>query len=133
MSRENVEIVRRWMEGLNQEGVPPLDLCDEQIQIGNVKEFVVQGPYHGHAGVREWVTDAFDVISDRRFELEEAIDGGDGETVVTVQRALGHSTHTGLKFDLSWAAVWTIRSGKVVHIQGYLTKGAALEAVRLRE
>jgi ketosteroid isomerase-like protein len=94
---------------------------------------VVQGPYHGHAGVREWVSDAFDVINDRRFELEEAIDSGDGETVVTVQRALGHSTHTGLKFDLSWAAVWTIRSGKVVRIQGYLTKGAALEAVGLRE
>jgi ketosteroid isomerase-like protein len=132
MSRENVEIARRWMEGLDQEGMPPLDLCDEQIQIGNVEEFVVQGPYHGHAGVREWVTDAFDVVNDRRFELDETIDSEDGETVVTVQRALGHSSHTGLKFELRWAAVWTIRGGKVVHIQGYANKRAALEAAGLR-
>lgn len=133
MARENLEVVRRWIEGLSREGMPPLDLCDEQIQIGNVKQFVVQGPYHGHAGVREWVTDAFDVVNDRRFELDEAIDGGDGETVVTVQRALGHSSHTGLEFELAWAAVWTVRGGKVVNIQGYASKGAALEAAGLRE
>src|SRR5918999_1399767 len=112
MSRENVELVRLWMEGLSEKGMPPLDLCDEQIEIGNVKEFVVQGPYHGHAGVRQGVADAFDVANDRRFELDEAIDAGDGETVVSVQRAIGHSSNTGLEFDLRWAAVWTIRGGK---------------------
>jgi ketosteroid isomerase-like protein len=133
MSRENVEVVRLWMEGLSEEGMPPLDLCDEQIEIANVEEFVVQGPYHGHAGVRQWVTDAFDVVNDRRFELDEAIDTGDGETVVTVQRALGYSRHTGLKFDLLWAAVWRIRGGKALHIQGYASKGQALEAVGLRK
>ena len=129
MSRENVDVVHRWIGGLDEEGLPPLDLCDERIEIGNVAEFVVQGPYYGHEGVRRWVTEAFDVVSERRFQLEEAIDMGDGETVVSVQRALGHSPHTGLPFDLPWAAVWTIRGGKAARIQGYVSKRAALEAV----
>ena len=133
MSRENVEVVRLWIQGLSEAGSPPLDLCDEQIEIGNVEEFVVQGPYHGHDGVRQWATDAFDVVVDRRFELNEAIDAGDGETVISVQRALGHSSHTGLKFDLKWVGVWTIRGGKVVRIQGYASKAQALEAVGLSE
>jgi uncharacterized protein len=133
MSRENVEVARLWLAGLNEQGMPPLDLCDDRIEIGNVAQFLVQGPYHGHAGVRQWVADAFDVISNRRFELDEAIDTGDGETVVTVQRALGHSSHTGLELELPWAAVWTIRDGKVVRIQGYASKAKALEAVGLRK
>lgn len=121
-------MARRWVEGLNDEARPTLEVSDAQIEIGNVKEFVVQGPWHGHAGVRQWLDDAFDVIADRRFEVDELIDCEDGETVVTVQRATGMSTHTGLAFDLQWAAVWKIRAGRVVHVQGYATKAQALRA-----
>ena len=133
MSEEHLQVVRLWMKGLSDDGLPPLDLCDERIEIGNVAEFMVQGPYHGHAGVRRWVTDAFDVLGDRRFELVEVIDAGNGETVVSVQRAIGRSSHTGLELNLRWAAVWTIRGGKVAHVQGYVGKTAALEAAGLRE
>jgi ketosteroid isomerase-like protein len=124
-------VARRWVEGLNDEALPTLDVSDEQIEIGNVKGFVVQGPWHGHAGVRRWLDDAFDVVADRRFEVDEVIDGDDGETVVTVQRVTGVSTHTELAFDLEWAAVWTVRAGKVHHVQGYATKAQALEAAGL--
>jgi len=34
MSAENVQVVRHWMEGLIEEGMPPLHLCDERIEIG---------------------------------------------------------------------------------------------------
>ncbi len=119
------------MQGLDEDGLPPLDLCHEQIEIGNVEEFMMQGPYHGHAGIRQWVADGFDVLDGRRFALDETIDAGDGETVVSVQRALGRSTHTGLDFELRWAAVWTIRDEKVVRIQGYVGKTRALAAAGL--
>ncbi len=69
---------------------------------------------------------------DDRVEVEEALDGGDGETVVTVQRVRGQSSHTGLELDLRWAAVWTVRAGKVVRIQGYAGKRTALQAAGLR-
>jgi ketosteroid isomerase-like protein len=133
MSRENVEIVRRWWTGFNEDRMPPLDLCDQRIEIGILSEFPVQGPYHGHQGVRRYVHDMFEVIDEPRVELDEIIDSEEGETVVTVQRALGRMRHTQLKADFRWAAVWTVRAGKIVHAQGYRTKAAALEAAGLSE
>ena len=41
--------------------------------------------------------------------------------------------HTGLPAKVQWAAVMTLRGGKLAHAQGYLTKAEALEAVGLRE
>ena len=118
---------------MNEPGLAStLALSHEHIEIGNVKEFVVQGAWHGHAGVLQWLDDAFDVIADRKFEIDEVIDGDDGETVVTVQRATGVSTHTGLAFDLQWAAVWTIHDGKVQRVQGYATKAQALRAAGIQ-
>ena len=68
------------------------------------------------------------MVADRRMELEDLTSLDDGETIVTIQRVSGTSTHTGLAFDLRWAAVWKIRDGKVERIQGYATKGRALKA-----
>ena len=133
MSRETVEVVGLWFAGFNEEGMPTLDVCDESIEIGNVPEFPVQGPYHGHEGVRRWVSDLFDVLEEARLELDEAIDAEDGETVVTVQRVLARTRHTRLPITFRWAAVWTIRAGKVVHLQGYVGKTRALKAVGLSE
>ena len=128
---DNVEVARRWIEGLNDESLPTLAVSHDDIEIGNVREFVVQGTYHGHDGVRQWLEEAFDVLADRRIEVVELIDGGDGETVVSVQRALGTSTHTDLPFDMPWAGVWKIRDGKVERVQGYASKRQALEAAGL--
>jgi ketosteroid isomerase-like protein len=35
--------------------------------------------------------------------------------------------------DLLWAAVWTVRDGKAVRGQGYMTKAEALEALAVSE
>ena len=51
MSEENVEIVRRWWEGFNEDGMPPLALCDEEIEIHNPPDFPVRGFFQGHDGV----------------------------------------------------------------------------------
>ena len=121
--------MRRWLEGVNEPGLAPaLALSHDDIEIGNLPEFVVQGPYRGHAGVHKWFEESFDVVAGRRMELEDLTALDDGETVVTIQRVTGTSSHTGLAFDLRWAAVWTARDGKVERIQGYATKGRALTA-----
>ncbi len=133
MLRDKAEIARLWMAGMNEHGLPPLDLCHEQIEIVNVKEFMVQGTYSGHPGVRRWAVENFDVLSEARFDLEEVIDTGDGETLVTVQRAVGQSAHSGLEIDLSWAALWIIRDGTIVRITGYRNKAEAMTAVEERE
>jgi ketosteroid isomerase-like protein len=133
MSEENVEVVRLWWTGFNEDRMPPLELCDERIEIGMLREFPVQGPYHGHDGVRRWVQDMFEVIDEPRVELVEIIDAEDGETVVTEQRALGRMRHTQLEADYRWATVWTVKAGNVLGAQGYATKPEALEAAGLPE
>ena len=53
MSRENVEIVRRWWASL-EAGELPLDLTDENVRIDNIERPVVEGTFHGHDGLRRW-------------------------------------------------------------------------------
>ena len=58
---------------------------------------------------------------------------GDGKTVLMLLRAMGTASHTGIEVDYEWAAVWTIRDGKVLWAPGYLNRADALEAAGLPE
>ena len=147
MSRENVEIVRcMWATLERDSGMPwppadraeldrqlRLDLYDENIEIKNIKEFPVADEYHGHDGVRQWATEVWEVFAEVHTELKELIEAEDGETVISVQRTQGRTRHTQFEVDLPWAVVWTIRQGKVLRTQGYLSKAEALEAAGLSE
>ena len=134
MSRENVEIVRRRWEGFNEDGMPPLALCDEEIEIRMPPDFPVRGLFHGHDGVRRWRDQVFEVFDDPRVETDDIVDvHGDGRTVLMLLRATGAAKYTGIEVDHEWGAVWTIRDGKVLHAQGYLNRAGALEAAGLSE
>jgi ketosteroid isomerase-like protein len=134
MSEENVEVVRRWWEGFNEDGMPPLALCDKEIEIRNPPDFPVRGLYQGHDGVRRWRDQVFDIFDNPRVEPEHIVDvHGDGKTVLMLLRATGTASHTGIEVDYEWAAVWTIRAGKVLRGQGYLNRADALEAAGLSE
>jgi ketosteroid isomerase-like protein len=77
------------------------------------------------------MADAWEVIDELHIEVDEIIDVGDGETVVSVQRTMGRTSHMRLDTDVQWAAVWTIRGGKALRAQGYRSKAEALEAAGL--
>ena len=133
MSRENVEVARRWWAAFNEDGAVPLDLCHDSIEITNPSQFPGTGPYLGHAGVREWEADTWEVFLDLQMDVDEIIDVGDGERVVSVQTVRGRFRHSSLPTNVEWAGVWTVRGGKVARAQGYLSRAEALEAVGLRE
>jgi ketosteroid isomerase-like protein len=147
MPRENVEIVRRLWAALDRDpGMPwppapgdeldrrlQLDLLDEQIEIRNPAEFPVASEYHGHDGARQWAIEVWEVFSELHHEVEEMIEVGDGETVVSVQRTQGRMRHTGLKTNFQWAAVWTVRDGKALRAHGYASKAQALKAAGLEQ
>jgi ketosteroid isomerase-like protein len=134
MSEENVEIVRRWWQGFNEEGMPPLSLCDEEIEIRNPPDFPVRGLYEGHDGVRLWRDQAFDVFESPRVEAEDIVDvHGDGTSVLMLLRAKGTARYTGIEIDYEWAAVWTIRDGKLLRAQGYLNRAEAVKAAGLSD
>jgi ketosteroid isomerase-like protein len=132
MSQENVDLVRRSWRAVSSDGELPFELYDADLRIQNMPEFPIQGPYDGHEGLAQWWEDLTEVIEDLRFEVKEVIDLDD-ERVLSVQRALGRATHTGIEMDVLWASVVTLREGKIVRLQGYWTPEQAREAVGLRE
>lgn len=128
MPQDNAEVVRRWWAGMNEDGLPPLELCHEQIEIRNPADFPLTGPYQGHAGVRVWAAETFDTVDDHSVEVEEIIEAGDGETVFMALVSRGRWKHMDLDAEVPWAAVFVIRERKLVFAQGYLNKADALEA-----
>jgi ketosteroid isomerase-like protein len=88
MSVETVEIVRSLWADLER-GDVRLDLCDEQIELRTIAAIPVGDEYRGHDGVRQWANEVWEVFSEFHNELEEIVEGGGGETVVTVVRTKG--------------------------------------------
>ena len=134
MSQENVEIVRRWFEGLNL-GKPSPELCDPEVEIRNWSGSLTEGPYRGHDGLERWWRETHDPdvgVDLRLFQVEEIIDVGD-ERVVVVQRMTGRARYTGLELDQVWGAVVAVRRGKIASAFGYPTRDEALEAAGLSE
>jgi len=131
MSQENVELVQRWFGFLGRSELP-LHLTAEDVEIDNIKDFPVQGPYSGHSGMQIWWDDLSEAFETFRVEL---IDCAllDAERVLTENRAAGRFRGTGIPLDFPWASVITVRDGKVVRAIGYFSRSQALEAVGLSE
>ena len=133
MSEENVGIVRRCWEGLEQSPMELyLESWDPEVEIRNPPEFPLRGPFRGHDGVRQWANEIWEVFTDLHNEIEEIAEIED-QTVLSVQRTQVRMRHTRLPGDIKWAAVWTFKGGKIWRAQGYWTREEALEAAGLRE
>jgi ketosteroid isomerase-like protein len=121
MSERQVEIVRRCWEGLEEEPTNLwLEHYDPEVEIWNPPEFPVRGPFRGHAGVRQWATEIWEVVTGFHTEIEELIEAGDDEKVVSVVRTQGRMRHTELPVDFRWAAVWSFSGERIVRARGYL-------------
>jgi ketosteroid isomerase-like protein len=134
VSQENLDVVRRWWQGFNEDGMPPLSLCDDKIELDNGRDFPVGGLFRGHEGVRRWRDQMFEIVEDARVEPEKIVDvHGDGKIVLMLLRATGKASYTQLEMEVEWAAIWTIRDGKVLRCQGYLNRADALRAAGVSE
>jgi ketosteroid isomerase-like protein len=130
MSEENVQLVTRWFEGL-QEGELRPELCHAEFEIRNWDELPVRGPYHGHAGLRQWWDDFADAFEDVRLELRDLV-VVDAERVVADVRIVGRFRLTGIDVDAPFGSVITVRDGKILSAFGYASPGRAKKAAGLR-
>jgi ketosteroid isomerase-like protein len=64
-----------------------------------------------------------------RVEMDETIDGGD--QVVLIQRQFGTGKESGVPVEFPSAGVYTLRGGKIVRVEYFLTREEALEAAGL--
>jgi ketosteroid isomerase-like protein len=131
MSRENIEIALRFMAAINAREVPE-DLLAPDVRLENVTTAVTDTTYRGAEGVRQWISDFFDVLDDDARYEGEVIEARD-DYVVGKARFVGRGSVSGAPVDMSYYGVMWIRDGRITRAVGYPKRRAALEAVGLRE
>ena len=134
MSQENVEIVRDAAAAFNRGDLDAwfeylADDIDYRAAEGALDD---RGPMHGKDAIRAYMQDWLDMFDDFKSEPVELIDAGEDQ-VIAVVRISGRAKLSGVETDLTYAAVYTIRDGKVARGREYWTKEQALEAAGLSE
>ena len=138
MSEENVEVVRGLFAAF--QGV---DVGSVERRLDEVREIVdpevewVAAPhsllaseeYRGYDGVRRFWTQFLSAWDEYGVEVEKLIDADD--QVVAVMRLRGRTNE--LEVDEARSSLLTLRDGRIVRIEPFASKDAALEAAWLRE
>ena len=135
MSQENIEIVRDAVVAYNR---GDLDAFLDEYWADDIDYRAVEGapddhgPIHGKAEMRAYFQDWIDTFDDMKVEPLEVIDPG-GDQLIAVLRNSGRAKLSGVETNLTYAALYTIRDGKIVRGREYWTKEQALEAAGLRD
>jgi ketosteroid isomerase-like protein len=133
MSQENVAVVETALNAFARDGPDAFAECltddiDHRAIEGALDD---RGPMHGKAAVRAYAQDWLDTFDDFRAEAVELIDAG--EKVIAILRISGRAKLSGVETDLTYAAVYTIRDGKIARGREYETRAEALEAAGMSE
>jgi ketosteroid isomerase-like protein len=134
MSEENVEIVREAFEAfLGGDQEKTARLVDPEVEfhgtVGGLQEGQVA---HGQSQIEhEFEEVDLEAWEERRLEAEEFIDAGDDVVVLLHEYRRGRGS--GVELEAKTAVVVAVSGGRVVRIQGYMDRDAALEAAGLRE
>jgi ketosteroid isomerase-like protein len=134
MSPENVEIVREALERFNQDfNADKLDLSlfAPDVVLDNSNAVFEGSVYHGHDGVREWLSWTRGMWKRQEIQGRDFIPAGEDQVVVPVR--LVSVGRDDVEVVAHVAAVMTVREGKITHLKTFQSKSDALEAVRLRE
>ena len=134
MSEENVEAVRKAAIALNRGDLVTwtgyfADDIDYRAVEGAPDD---HGPIHGKDALRAYLQDWQDTFEDFTSEPVELIDAGK-DNVIAVIRVSGRAKLSGVEADLTYAALYTFRDGKVARAREFWTREEALEAAGLSE
>jgi ketosteroid isomerase-like protein len=134
MSEENVEIVRTSAAAFNRGDLDAwLEYWTDDIDYRAIEGAPDDhGPIQGKDALRDHFQDWRDTFDDFRQEPVEKIDAGD-DKVIAVFRISGRAKLSGVETDLTYAALYTFRDGKIERGREYWTRDEALEAAGLSE
>lgn len=89
-------------------------------------------PVQGKSALRAYAQDWLDTFDDLRQKPVELIDAAE-DKVIAVMSVSGRARLSGVETDLTYAALYTIRGGKIARGREYWTRAEALEAATLGE
>ena len=87
--------------------------------------------YRGHEGVREWLRDLYETLSEFHAEYPDIRDLGDRTVAIGRVRARGSASE--VEIESPHATVAEFKNGKGIRIRTYLDPKEALEAAGLSE
>jgi ketosteroid isomerase-like protein len=128
---ENVEIVRGGYEHYNRTGQADYAHLDEDVECDVSDRTFDRAVYHGHEGVREFMSLLREQWATLRIEPQEFIVSGDD--VVVPVRLIARGKQSGVETTANAAHVWTLRGQMVIRYKVFQTLHEALEAVGNRE
>jgi ketosteroid isomerase-like protein len=133
MSQKNVEIVRRIAAAVGQRDVSVfLELTDPAVEWHTSLSVVSKGgAYHGHEGVRQYVSDLADAFDLFEIDLDDLL--GVGDLALAVGRVHYRGNTSGVDQEVSVGWVFRFRAGKVLYLRAFQEPERALEAVGLEE
>jgi ketosteroid isomerase-like protein len=133
MSEENVGLVRRYSElFIRQDFEQMLDYMDPEFELHSAIVGGAEGNvYRGHEGFRRWRAEFFESFEEFTGEVNEVRDLGD--RVLTFGRIRARGRESGVELDSPIGWVFTVRDGKLVRAEGFLSRDEALEAAGVRE
>jgi ketosteroid isomerase-like protein len=133
MSKENVQIVRQFGEHWARRDWDGMaELVDPNVEqlgtVGGVEEGSVR---RGVSEIRRDYENVDETWDEHRIEIQELIDAGD--RVVLFQREYQRGRSSGVELAVDAAVVVDLRDGRIVRVQGYMDRAAALKAAGLSE
>ena len=133
MSQNNVEIVRQFTEAWERrDSEAMVELVDPNVEqhgtVGGLEEGRVLRGISEIARDYERVEEMWD---EHRIEIERVIDAGD--QVIVLQREYQRGRSSGVELVIDAAVIFTLRDGRIIRMQGYMDRAAALEAAGLSE
>src|SRR4051794_21564543 len=131
MSQENVEIVRRVYDALNQgdwdavfrDAHPDFEVTTQRGPDA--------GTHRRREGVQGFGADYLEAFDSMVFEPEEVIENGDQVVVVVTRRARPRGGS--LDVVVRNGHLWTVRGGKILSMKSFPDPAKAIEAVGLSE
>src|SRR4051794_40074126 len=133
MSQENVEIFKRAFDAINRRDAEALVAeLDPEVEWHPAILMAIGGKqtvFRGHEGIREWLRDLYEILSEFRAEYREIRDLGDRTVATGRVRARGRASE--VEIESPHGTVVEFKNGKAIRIRTYLDPKEALEAAGL--
>ena len=133
MSEENVEIVRRSYELVNDSlEILPREFMDPDYEFDARDVVPSYGVIRGYEAVRAALREYWQTFEDFSLEFKEVVHA-DEKRVVTAVRDGGRIKGSDAEIWNDLFHVWTFRDGKILRVSSHNEKSRALKAAGLSE
>jgi ketosteroid isomerase-like protein len=131
ITRESVEVVRRFVEALARENLArgnveaALEFCDPDVEVEESPRWPDRRTYAAMSAMQAYQT-MLEAFEDVRFEIEDFIEVGD--QVVMCLKVYGRGKESGVETDARIAHLYTVEGEKITRLRVYDDRGEAQQA-----